>query len=1268
MQRIKRKPSRIFQKTSWIGILTVFLLCPVVSEAAQGDLQWAVETGGRVVSTPSISSEGTLYAGSGDKRLYAIQADGTVRWTFLTGGLVYSSPAVGLDNTVYVGSGDHKLYAVNPDGTLKWTLETGASVESSPAVGPDGTIFVGSYDKNLYAINPDGTIKWTFATGDYIYSSPAIGADGTVYVGSADRKLYAIGSDGALIWSFETGDYVSSSPAIGSEGMIYVGSRDGYLYAIDDQGIQQWVYPTEGRVASSPAIGADGTIYVGSADRKLYAVNADGTLRWSFETGRAVESSPAVGADGTIYVGSQDGKLYAINADGTLRWSFETGNWVQSSAAINEDGTIYIGSHDHKLYAIEGASAGLVESPWPKFRHDARGTGVWTLVTDTDPPSVSGTDPARDALNVDVDTTITATFSEAMDPASITSGTFLVSQGGGIVSGTVNYSGLSAVFTPDAALDYDASYQATITVSARDLAGNHLTSNHVWSFWTQSNPDAVPPVINATNPADGATDVGVGVSIMAQFSEAVDPATVTGATFLVSHGAAPVAGTIACDGATATFVPTVPLDYNTAYTVSITTGVQDLAGNALEADYSWSFSTEQAPDITPPAVESTSPAHSAADVGIAAAMAVTFSEDMNPSSIDGTTFFVDGGAGHIAGTVSANGRIAVFTPAAVLDYATLYTATVTTGVTDTAGNALEGAYIWTFTTEDPPPPVISVSPTAISKASMLGENPPSDSLEVWNTGGGALEYAITDDAQWLSCDPSAGMSEGEHDGITIHYAISGLSAGTYSAAISIHAVQAANSPLSIPVTLVIGSHAPVADAGPDQRVVPGDTVILDGSNSSDPDDGIASYLWAQTAGRVVAISDQSAVKTSFVAPEEDGDGVSLTFRLTVTDNGGSQSSDTCIVNVTSSNEPPLADAGPDQQVGGGDLVTLSAGGSTDSDGVISAYRWMQIWGDPVTLSDQTAVEPTFAAPEQEDGRAVIFELTVTDNGGLQSSDTCIVNVSNSNTAPTADTGPAQDILEGATVTLDGSNSSDSDGEIMAYRWAQTAGPPVALSVPGAQAPTFVAPPVGPQGTVLGFRLTVTDDAGLRSGQETTITVNDNGITGFPDGVTTFVTTNGDDMGMQVSSGGQCVILAAVDPSTIAETSGRPQDLPYGLINMHIRTDTVGGAVDVTLYLPDSAPEDYAWYKYHSSWYDYSTHSIFNSDRSRVTLTLVDGGDGDDDQLANGIIVDPSGLGSGSTSSPPPPVQNNTAGGPTDNGGAGGGGGGCFIGMIQRTFF
>jgi len=198
------------------------------------------------------------------------------------------------------------------------------------------------------------------------------------------------------------------------------------------------------------------------------------------------------------------------------------------------------------------------------------------------------------------------------------------------------------------------------------------------------------------------------------------------------------------------------------------------------------------------------------------------------------------------------------------------------------------------------------------------------------------------------------------------------------------------------VNVAFVNDPPVADAGPDQNVKEQNTVILDGSNSSDPDDGIKSYRWKQIAGPSVSLSDPEAVQPTFLAPVVEPDGISLTFELIVTDVGGLQSSDTAIVNVIWLNDPPTANAGFDQTVLERSTVTLDGSNSSDPDDGIKSYRWKQVAGRPVTFSDPTGVKPTFDAPSFDDSgdQPLIFELIVTDNGGLQSSDSTNVTVSN----------------------------------------------------------------------------------------------------------------------------------------------------------------------------------------------------------------------------------------------------------------------------------
>ena len=189
---------------------------------------------------------------------------------------------------------------------------------------------------------------------------------------------------------------------------------------------------------------------------------------------------------------------------------------------------------------------------------------------------------------------------------------------------------------------------------------------------------------------------------------------------------------------------------------------------------------------------------------------------------------------------------------------------------------------------------------------------------------------------------------------------------------------------------------PTADAGPDQNVNEETIVTLDGSNSFDPDDGIASYQWKQIAGPPVSLSNPQSVQPTFLAPNVGTDGVSFIFELTVTDFSSLQSTDTTIVNVIWLNDPPTADAGVDQTVLEQSTVTLDGSNSFDPDDGIASYQWKQVAGQSVTLSDPTDYQTTFEAPSFDDGgdKPLIFELIVTDEGGLQSSDSTNVTVSN----------------------------------------------------------------------------------------------------------------------------------------------------------------------------------------------------------------------------------------------------------------------------------
>jgi len=281
----------------------------------------------------------------------------------------------------------------------------------------------------------------------------------------------------------------------------------------------------------------------------------------------------------------------------------------------------------------------------------------------------------------------------------------------------------------------------------------------------------------------------------------------------------------------------------------------------------------------------------------------------------------------------------------------------------------------------------------------------------------------------------------------------------------------------------------IATAGPDQRVAEAAEVRLSGANSKGLEQGTVSFLWSQLDGPQTELSSPGEIEPSFTAPEAGADGQSLTFLLTLTDQEGSESQDSCIVNVTEANMPPTAEAGPNQTVGDGERVELDGSASFDLDDGIAGYQWRQLAGPPVSLSDANAVQPTFTAPEAGvNGESLTFQVTVIDQGGLRARDTCLVNVTWVKHPPKANAAPVVESESGSLVVLDGSQSSDPDGNIASVRWRQLAGPPVTLSDPDAARTSFKAPSFETGVEELVFELLVTDAEGLQDKRKVVVTV------------------------------------------------------------------------------------------------------------------------------------------------------------------------------------
>ncbi len=502
--------------------------------------KWKFETDGEIDCSPSVGPDGTVYIGSDDGNLYAIDPEtGLEKWRFLTGAEIQSSPAVGTDGTIYFGSLDNIFYALKPNGIVKWSYNIGDFVFSSPAISANGrAVYVGASDNTIYAFNASsGTLKWKISTEGKIVSSPAIGNDGledVVYVGSLDRNIYALAADnGQIKWKFKTNTEVYGSPAVGPNGKIYIGEcRTGdaleynyKLFCIDVDGTKSWEFDGGTGFYSSPAIGPDGIIYIGSWDGYFFAIKSNGKVSWSVRTSPPfdINSSPAVGFSGrypVLYVGAKDGNFYSFQSpeveEGTDQrqdWIFKTGDDIlYSSPTIDQNGTIYFGSHDKNLYAIQPGNMSLAEAPWPMFRKSSDHSGA---AQNIEIPDVVSSSPSPNNTDIKVSTNqIFVNFSPDIKATQVQIDSFELRKEGTdatavegqaiLKSRRYNNSGFHvvAIFTPDdeeLPLDYNANYTASIRYNPTPQNDSEINeseaveeTSYSWSFTTEVEPEEDP--------------------------------------------------------------------------------------------------------------------------------------------------------------------------------------------------------------------------------------------------------------------------------------------------------------------------------------------------------------------------------------------------------------------------------------------------------------------------------------------------------------------------------------------------------------------------------------------------------------------------------------------------------------------------------------------------------------------------------------------------------------------------------------------------------
>jgi outer membrane protein assembly factor BamB len=322
---------------------------------------------------------------------------------------VSPSIAIALNGTLYIGSNDGYVYALNPSGSIKWQIRVNNtdnnnlftspnSMYTTPAIGNNGTIYIGSNEGYLFALEPTlGNLKWKYNAGYPLQSSPIIDTNGNLYFG-AGQSVFSIGDAGDHGYSrwlnpFYTNGHVNSSPALGQNGFLYFGSDDGYLYAVNSlTGLEKWkqnlslpdtiiTHP----IYTSATIDIYNNVIIGNGsymDGSLnYLDGITGNILWQKSYGEQdgpFYNTVAVNGD-TIYL-CNIAYVYAIDRlTGNKKWEYFSENCYYTSPVIDASGIIYVAAINTKIYdrsnhasilAIQDLGASAVNY-WPPYYSDS---------------------------------------------------------------------------------------------------------------------------------------------------------------------------------------------------------------------------------------------------------------------------------------------------------------------------------------------------------------------------------------------------------------------------------------------------------------------------------------------------------------------------------------------------------------------------------------------------------------------------------------------------------------------------------------------------------------------------------------------------------------------------------------------------------------------------------------------------------------------------------------------------------------------------------
>jgi hypothetical protein len=366
--------------------------------------------------------------------------------------------------------------------------------------------------------------------------------------------------------------------------------------------------------------------------------------------------------------------------------------------------------------------------------------------------------PAAFADTVAVNPLIVVNFKSTAKPADVAASVLTLKQGTVPISGTVTFTGTTVIFKPETYLASDSQFTATIKTNLKDGSSNDNEKEYSWTFRTGNHHHKKALSVVSVAPLNEEINVAFDAHPTITFSKEMDSKMIELVTFTLNEGTTVVEGSLTFVGKMATFIPTSSLKTNTLYTGTITinsnkNGEDDEDDHYYEENdeddgdeyygheddddhnhsmntYIWSFTTvgSDVVDITAPTVLSVVPENNTTSIAVSTNITANFSEAMDASSISTATFTLKQGTTNVAGSVSYSGTTATFNPSNDLDGGLIYTANITTGAKDAAGNAMAASKEWRFTTlvanevDTTAPTILSIVPSNNATSIVVSSN------------------------------------------------------------------------------------------------------------------------------------------------------------------------------------------------------------------------------------------------------------------------------------------------------------------------------------------------------------------------------------------------------------------------------------------------------------------------------------------------------------------------------------------------------------------